>query len=340
MNGDRRAWILKFLQYLLGFAILTWVLRELEWREAVSLLAGITPGTIVALVAVSIGGLLCRFYTWHVLIQDVRDTSFAASARIDLVVNFINQLLPSRLTGRGAAPVVLRHYAAVSWDDAVAVTGAHTGLYAILYGIVAAAGIGFGYVRLQVGILALLMLSTALYLVAGAGVLLAGTNMDAMNAVIGRIDAVADRVPVIGGRLASLTEKAPEFTAAAARSFRDRLARTEVIVHYAIGWAGALMIAPGVRVWLLLTAFGVGFEPAVLLPVYLVAAYSVTLLPLTPGGIGITEATAVVVFTALGVPSSVAVPVILLDRFIGVYLPAISGWVPALRIDFRTLLRE
>jgi uncharacterized protein (TIRG00374 family) len=84
-------------------------------------------------------------------------------------------------------------------------------------------------------------------------------------------------------------------------------------------------------------SFGVTVQPAILLPLYLVTAYSVTLLPLTPGGIGVTEATATAVFVSLDVPSAVIIPVIFLDRFLGVYLPALVGWYPSLDMDLSAL---
>jgi hypothetical protein len=87
----------------------------------------------------------------------------------------------------------------------------------------------------------------------------------------------------------------------------------------------------------MLTAFGVAFEPAVLLPLYLVTAYSVTLLPLTPGGVGVTEATATAVFVSLGVPSAAIVPIVFVDRLFGIYLPAVIGWYPAARLDLSAL---
>ncbi|HET7323894.1 MAG TPA: flippase-like domain-containing protein, partial [Halococcus sp.] len=178
-----------------------------------------------------------------------------------------------------------------------------------------------------------LFLSTVLYLAAGVVVLFAGIHLDAMDTLIGRLTAV-EGVPVFGTRLAELVEKLPEFTAASATSFEELSRDSGVIVRYAVGWAGTMVCAPGLRVWLLLTALGVDFEPAILLPVYLLMAYSVTLLPLTPGGIGVTEATATAVFVALGVPSAVIVPVVFVDRFLGVYLPALVGWYPSLRMDF------
>jgi len=89
-------------------------------------------------------------------------------------------------------------------------------------------------------------------------------------------------------------------------------------------------------VFLLFGSFGVSVDP-LLLPLYLVTAYSITLLPLTPGGIGVTEATAVAVFAGLGLPEAVVIPVVFLDRFLGVYLPALVGWYPTTKLDVSVL---
>jgi uncharacterized protein (TIRG00374 family) len=98
------------------------------------------------------------------------------------------------------------------------------------------------------------------------------------------------------------------------------------------------MFVPGLRVWLLLTALGESFTPVVLLPFALVMAYSVTILPLTPGGIGVAEASATTVIVALGVRPEIAAVVIILDRVIGVYLPAATGWIPVARMDLSAVL--
>jgi uncharacterized protein (TIRG00374 family) len=98
------------------------------------------------------------------------------------------------------------------------------------------------------------------------------------------------------------------------------------------------MVFPALRVWLLLTALSGEFSPVVLLPVVLVLAYSVTVLPLTPGGVGVAEASATLVLTQLGVGAELAAAVILVDRSFGVYLPALLGAVPMGQLDLRALL--
>jgi uncharacterized protein (TIRG00374 family) len=334
-----RQWGVRILKYGIGILALGWMLRQITFDQVVTLLRGIELATLLAVVVITVVGLAARFYTWHVLCNRFRRTEFAAAANTDLIVNFVNQLLPSRLSGRAIAPFVVHEESGMTYPGAVAVAGVHTGLYAVLYGAVSVVGFALAYRQFSLALALVLLLSTALYIGAGAVVLFAGTRLDAMDALVARLAAI-ERVPIVGDQLAELAAKLPAFAGASAESFDELASDPAVIVRYAAGWAGAMVLAPGLRVWLLFTALGVNFEPAILLPAYLVMAYSVTLLPLTPGGIGVTEATATAVFVALGVPSAVVVPVVFLDRFLGVYLPALVGWYPSLRMDFSALAAE
>ncbi|WP_123538215.1 flippase-like domain-containing protein [Halosimplex salinum] len=339
-DSKRRAWLVTAAQYLLGALALAWVVRQVEWERAVSLLGGVSPGTAAALVAVSALGLLTSLSMWHVLLDAAAPTRFREAAETGLVVLFVNQLLPSRLSGRAVAPFVARDRTGMRYSDAIAVSGVHTGLYALLYGITAFAGIVVARGRLPLALVLVLLLSTGLYVAAGTVVLLAGAHMRAVNRVAGWFDALAGRVPVVGDRLSALTGKIPAFTEASSVAFRSLLADPGAVGRYAAGFVLSVLVVPGLRVWLLFEALGVGFEPVVVLPIYLVMAYSVTLLPLTPGSIGVTEASATAVFTGLGMPVEAVVPVVFVDRLLGSYLPALTGWYPSLRTDFSELAAD
>lgn len=330
----------KLGQYGIAIIALAWVLRRIEIERTVQVLRSIAPGTILVLIVVTVLGLLARFYTWHVLINQIQRTDFLAAASTDLVVNFVNQLLPSRLSGRAAAPVILRSNTGIGYANAIAVSGVHTGLYAVLYGLVSLLGLLFVSTQLPIGLVFLLTLSTTLYFIAGLVVLFAGNNLGVMNRFVTVLDAIAQRIPRIGSRLSGLVHKLPEFTDDSARSFRNLSSNFSNVAAYAAGWICAMVLAPGIRVWLLLYSLGVSFDAVLLLPLYLITAYSVTLLPLTPGSIGVTEATATAVFISLGLSGEVIVTVVFIDRFLGVYLPALSGWYPSLRLDLSALSTE
>lgn len=327
-------------QYVIALVALAWALSQTDPVEAASLLAGLDPLTAISLLVVTLLGLGARFDTWAAALGPIQPTDLRTAGSVDLTVNFVNQLLPSRLTGRLAAPFVLRSKLGIAYADATAVSGVHTALYALLYGAVATVGLAFALDRLSIGLAAVLALSIGLYLLAGAVVLAAGTNLERLNRVFGGVTRLLGYLPRIGDRLVARAENAVTFTAASTDAFRTIALDPGVWVRYVAGWVVAMVLAPGVRVWLLLSGFGVTVEPVALLPLYLVMAYSVTLLPLTPGGFGVTEATATAVFVALGIPSATIVPVVFVDRFLGVYLPALAGWYPSLGIDRASLRTE
>lgn len=327
-----RSHLLTVGRYALGSIALGWVVLQVEWNRVGNALVGISWEMALALLVITIAGLASRFYTWHVLLTHVGTATFRSAIDIDLSINFVNQLFPSRVSGRSLAPLVVRQRSGHPWPAAVAVTTAHTGLYAALYGIVAVLGLAVSFRRLPGTLAALIGVATGLYLAVGAVLLVAGMRLELMGGLTGGLRVIARRVPAFGGRLVGIIEKFPEFAETSSDVFRRTLSALPV-GKYTLGWLVALVLAPGVRVVLLLSALGYVFEPVVLLPLVLVAAYSITVLPLTPGGIGITEVTATAVFVALGVPTDVIVPAVFIDRFLGVYLPALVGWYPAMRLD-------
>jgi len=327
-------------QYALAVAAVAWLLTQFDLRRAVDLLAGVEIETVLAVVAVSALGICGRVYSWHAVISPLAPVRFRTAAGTTLIVNFVNQLLPSRLSGRLAAPFVLRSQTGMAYSDAAAASALHTGIFALYYGVAATAGLVLAIPLLRLEFVLLLALATSLYFVAGLTILLAGLNLSYLDRLIGWLSGVATRVPRIGETLAARLDGLLEFTDSSTTTFRALVNEPTVWLRYAVGWTVDLVLAPGVRVGLLLGSFGVAFEPLVALPLYLLVAYTVTLLPLTPGGIGITEATATAVFVALGIPAAVIIPIIFVDRFLGIYLPSLAGWYPSVRLDLSSLTAE
>jgi len=337
MATSRRDIAISALQYGVGIAALAVLLTRVDLATVAARLRATDPAVLVALAAVTVVGVVARFDTWRAVVSPFDGLGLRSAGRVDLSVNFVNQLLPSRLSGRVAAPFILRAETGMDYGDATAAAGAHTGIYAVCYGLTSLVGVALVAGRVSTGLVLLLLLSTGLYLVAGVVVLLAGMNLTVLDRLVAGLAALAVRVPAVGGTLADRIRSTPDITDASAAAFRRLSTDPRVWARYAVGWAGALVVAPGIRVWLLFASFGGSVEPAILLPLYLVTAYSVTLLPLTPGGIGVTEATATAVFVALGVPTEVVIPAIFLDRVLGVYLPALAGWYPSVEMDLSVL---
>lgn len=326
------------LQWGLTVVAFWYVARGVSWRKTLGLLAGVDLWILAVVGVVTVLEFGTRFTQWWVLLNGIGATHLVTAARIDLVIKFVNHIIPSKVSGHSIAPLVVRHYTDSEWTDAVTVSGLNTGLYAMLYGVVAIAGLALFLPRLSGGLVVVILLSTAVYAVVGVLVLLAGRRLELAGALFQRLERLVVRVPRIGGQLAGLVGKLPTFTEESAAVFRDLSARPSVVVPYALAWAGTLMIFPGLRVALVLTGLGGSFTPLWLLPVVLVMAYSVTVLPLTPGGVGIAEASATLVLVSLGVSEELAIAVVLVDRVFGVYLPALLGAIPMADLDLATLL--
>jgi uncharacterized membrane protein YbhN (UPF0104 family) len=327
--------VLWFLRYGVGLLALGWLVWQADWGQVLSTLSGMAPAAVAVVLGASVLGTVAQFGTWHVLLNRLRPTPFRAAAGVMLTVRFINHLTPSQAVGKSLAPAVLRRYTGYSWGTVVAVATLHTALFAVLYGVVAAAGLGIFATDLSPGLLLVIAGSAGLYLVVGPLLFVSGARLGGAATLAEgfRARVPVDRIPYATAVLDKMVDALPDIGAETAETL-GRLRRDPVAVGgYALGWGIALLAVPGVRVWLLLDAAGVQFEPLVLLPVALVTAYAVTLLPITPGGIGVAEASATLVLSALGVPAAIAGPTILIDRFLGVYLPAVIGWYPTVRLD-------
>lgn len=337
MRESVRSRGVQLLRYILGGVALLWVVSRGQWQKSLDTLGSVSMSTVTMLLALAIGGLLFRFLMWYAFLELKTSTRFRTAAEIDLAVNFLNQLLPSRLSGRAAAPLIISQRTDFDIGRSIGVTGVNTALYGLIYGLVGVVGIALLAGRLSPAVLGVIGLSTVLYLVAGTVLLVSGLNATAVDAVTKRVVPLAERLPGVGNLVGAAFERVPDFTEQSAAVFRHTLSSPSAIGLYVIGWLGSVALFPAFRVAVLFGAFGAPFTPLITLPIVLVAAYSVTLLPLTPGGIGITEATAAAVFASLGISYEIAAATILVDRVLGVYFPALLGWYPMVSGDQLTL---
>lgn len=337
MAGDRRGTVVRGLQYLVALGALAWLVRSFDLRRAGDLLLSLDAPLLLALAGLTAVEFGTRFGMWYALLRGRWDTSLRAIAGADLTIKFVNHVVPSKAAGHSVAPLMLRRFLGLSWPEATTVAGLNTALYGLCYGTVAAVGLLLVAPSLSGGLLVVLALSTAVYLAAGGVIMLAGRNLEATAGPLDRLGGLLSGLPLVGERLAGLLAKAPEFTGESGQLFRDLSGRPSVLLPYAMGWAGTLFLIPGARTVLLLGAVDAPLAPVWLVPFVLVVAYSVTVLPVTPGGVGVSELSATLVLVALGVPEEAAFVVVLLDRSLGVYLPALLGGIPAARLDLAGL---
>jgi uncharacterized protein (TIRG00374 family) len=315
-----------------------YVARKVSWDEILNLFVDTDPILLPAIAVITTLQLITASYLWWVLLRKTENTLFWTTLRIDLIIKFINHIIPSKAAGHSIAPLVVKHYTNIEWTNAVTVSVLNTGLYAMLYGLVSLCGLLIFMTRLPSRVSIVILLATGIYAGVGVLVLLAGYRVDFAGIPFGRIEHLVADIPQIGSRLPELAGELPSFTEESSILFRNLVSRPDVVILYSLAWVGTLVVFPGARVAVLISVLGGSFTPLWLLPVALVMAYSVTVLPLTPGGIGVAEASATLVLVSLGVSHEIAVVVVLVDRVFGAYIPALLGAVPAAGFDLTTFI--
>lgn len=305
------------------------MLAQIDLALTRTTLRELSPQIFAALLAVTALGLLARFGMWLIVFHNHVASGFLTAAATDLAVNFANLLLPGGLSGPVAMPPIVRELTGASWAMSIGLTGLHLGYYSLLYGIAVITGvllIGLGTVDPR--LLVLFLLAAGIYLAVGTTLIwmMTGRPMS--------IGSYLDWIPsgsAFGETvLKTLRKRLRQFVSTA----DDMSLSPRNIAVFTGFWMIAVLIAPALRFWLFLSLFS-SETVTLALPVFIVLAYSVTILPISPGGIGVVEAVTVLVFGGLGIGFETAAIVVFLDRLLGVYGPALLGWVP-----FMTLYRS
>jgi uncharacterized protein (TIRG00374 family) len=115
------------------------------------------------------------------------------------------------------------------------------------------------------------------------------------------------------------------------RSALDHMTEQGVVprLRPAIAWSAANWLLDAAALWVLFLGFGYRMHPGQLLVGYGVANI-ITILPVTPGGLGFVEAGLAGTYRAFGVPGPLAVVAVLTYRLISYWLPVLAGVPPYL----------
>lgn len=339
--ADRRrikTGLLTLSKYLIALGAFLWIIYSIDINESISTIKTLSLTTILFIIIASGIGVIARALLWHPLVSKFTNTNAKELIMSDIVISFVNTLFPSRLSGRSIAPITLRHYTELNWSQVTAVTVAHTGLHALLYGFVGLIGLISTVATYRSELAYVILLSIFLYLSVGLIVILVGWRLDIFDRLADRLARSLAPLPVGNSIAAALNSFRSKLLDGSDKQVQLLLRNLKTVGLFVMTWIIAVMIVPAIRIWILFSATGISGIEMLLLPLYIVVAYSVTILPLTPGGIGVAEATAVAVFLALGAPEGAIATVVFLDRFFGLYLPSLFGWFPLAQTDLRTIV--
>lgn len=259
---------------------------------------------LVPVIGISFLGYFMRALGWGKILRKGGSRSF----KFLLSLVSMNTVLPMK-AGRAGAPALLKlFFPEIEKEDAVGGTVITTFLYALLYGAIVL--IGIVIIQLPKIILLGALVASGIYMTIGILLYLLGRGGISKEPVERIIGLLPEKLKFEGG--------------GAKESF-SKLLTFENVYTYSFTWIMSFVLLQGVRVFLIFEAFGFNFPNPWLLLILPIIAYSITIIPISLGGIGLAELSAYTVYQSFGVPSSIAMSVVLVDRFIWIYLPAIAG---------------
>jgi uncharacterized protein (TIRG00374 family) len=275
---------------------------------------------------------------WYVFVSYFDEPPIASLFRFKLVLRFINSVLPTRLSGPSIGPFLLEHFTDLQFSESTAVTGAQVGFYALCYGVWSAIGLSIIATQIEPGVFLLVLLATVAYLIIGMVILSGAWYLEivpSLSIVKWGVDVI-ELIPRYGSEIVTKFRELRSISGASAE-FRSLATDRKTILVFVMVWVIFIALLSGSRMWVIIDSLG-GSGSILFFSFYVITAYSVTILPLTPGGIGVTEATATFVFLSLGYAPEVIVPAIIIDRVLSVYLPALLGWYPSVSVSLSTVV--
>ncbi|GKZ14669.1 lysylphosphatidylglycerol synthase transmembrane domain-containing protein [Haladaptatus sp. T7] len=285
--------VLKVLVSVASFGYLLW---KFPVERAFRSMFEISAPYLVVLVPVVLLPIFLTSRSLQLLYEEHESVRFLPIFKVDTVDFVVNSFLPTRLGSLATTPLILNKYTGIELRRAFVIKGVQLQMIAAINGLVALAGL---FVLLRY-----LGRNIALVLLASATVYLA---LPVFAFLLGWVDLprfVTDRAPKL---LASVGEMQHDL-------FSSNKLKSVALLFV------SFVVLSGVRFGIVGASQGLELSPLryLLIPTLI---YSVTVLPVSIGGIGVTEVTGTTVLVALGVSPSVATSVIILDRVFAAYLP-------------------
>ncbi len=234
----------------------------------------------------------------QLLYEEYEQVSFLPIFKVDTIDFIVNSFLPTRLGTLATTPLMLNKYTGIKLRRAFIIKGVQLQMIAAINGIVAMVGLVVLFDYLGRNVALILLLSATVYL-----------SIPIAAFVLTRVN-----LPQF------VLDRAPEMLSTTTELQYDALTRNKF--ESAALLFVSFVVLSGVRFGIIGASLGVDL-PLLLYFLIPTLVYSVTILPVSIGGIGITEVTGTTVLVTLGVQPSIATSVVVLDRIFAAYLPLV-----------------
>lgn len=292
-------------------------------ERTLELLGEVDPRLLVLGIALQVGSVLCQAVLTRAVLPASTRPALGTMVRIELASTAVSHTVPGGTAAGTALGFRLLSARGVSGSDAGFAVGVR--------------GIGSAIV-LNVLLWVALVLSipthgfNPLYtLAAGLGVLLLG----AFGAIVVLLMRHEGRARQALCRIVTPIpfldeERVPGVVAQLAERLRE-LAADRSLVLRAVGWSAGYWMLAAASLWVFLEAFGHTAAPASLTVAFGLANV-LAVIPITPRGLGVVEATLIPLLVGFGGDSGAVTLGVLIWRFVSFWLPIPAGGVAYLSL--------
>lgn len=316
----------KLIRAALGIVFLGIALFNVDFNKIVTNLKNCDYLFLLSAAVASFCGLFVILWIRNQVLNVIAKTPYGVMIKAYFAANYINSITPANLGGLLGEPWGFYSFSKgmISFAQGLAFVILATTVQNIRRIILSIIGLILFYKMLPKEYISIILLAVLVYLSYTGVFLLAIFQNHIPSFFVKPFKAVLQKLSrgfvskIFSARLKSLPENIREnfgllITSKTVYAGLAALIITDVLLE-------------GFRMWLLLLSFGVKFDFRLILIIPSLV-YSVTVLPVSIGGLGVSELSGIVVLQIFGISPEIALSVIFLDRFLFSYWGIVFGWI-------------
>lgn len=288
---------------VVSVTILVYLLSWIPTKRVISIIYDLSITALVGMTLLLTLEVLISTASIYILANYYTDIDYIETFKLDSMNFIANTFIPTKLGSMISMPILFDRYTSATKGEGAVIQTTQLVLMTTITGITAGVGWLLFHGLLPERMSLVLAVSTILY-VGFPMAIACGYALSGIQTVRNFLD---ERLPI-------------ETISQGVRIDSSRL-----LISAACVVITKVLIAGG-RMWVLAAEFDVelGLIAILFVPALM---YSVTVLPISLGGIGVAEASGTVVLTALGVPVDIAAAFVIIDRVFVMYLPVVGFYI-------------
>jgi uncharacterized protein (TIRG00374 family) len=322
--------------FVIGILLLAALFFTIDYNEFFRIASNISPGWMMALLALQLLIMFLTVLRWYVLVRRYR-VSFMNSMYTSLIALMVNNITPMSMVG--GEPV--RAYV-ISKIDRIRLENAFATVFVDLF--VSMVPVLFLYLLSILLVLNFSMDVRIAWILAAAGIftmalILASLSLfirgkpslrflDGILNVLGKIRPLKNHAKRLRNNIEDLFMS---FHRGIQSTITDKWTLLAATAISFLIWALTLA-----RIYLIFAALDVSAPYEVIVIVYSILIM-VSILPLLPGALGMWEWVGAGLFTYFGIPLEMAVTIILIDRILFYWIPIFTGFLASLHVGLNIM---